>query len=230
MLWVTIACGGFIHPGLVGHVGRECWLTMPQLLSQPTRWSCLGPLHTIKKRAAALVAFHSIESGYKALKLGWVRRRTTVSVRVLRSTTVQSNLLDRGKVFAYCSLPRRATLKVLHNQNSVCAVLYENEWLRGFCNAWFSACAILATFFFLLFPCPLCFYICILWNFQELCIQFLLEVFLKASCTSDQIPGNLDFSSYLSWLWQSELNLHACPKVQYLILHIHTHKQIYNRI
>lgn len=49
MPWVTIVCGGFIHPGVVLYVGRECWLTMPQLLSQPTRWWCVGPLQHNKE-------------------------------------------------------------------------------------------------------------------------------------------------------------------------------------
>lgn len=54
MLCVTIACGGFIHPGLVAYVGRECWLTMPQLLSQPTHWSCVGPLQHNKEEGCSI--------------------------------------------------------------------------------------------------------------------------------------------------------------------------------
>lgn len=54
MLWVTIACGGFIHPGLVAYVGRECWLTMPQLLSHPTHWSCVGPLQHNKEEGSSI--------------------------------------------------------------------------------------------------------------------------------------------------------------------------------
>lgn len=70
MLWVTIACGGFIHPGLVAYVGSECWLTMPQLLSQPTRWWCAGPLQHNKEEGCSIscLSLHwewpqSIEAG-----------------------------------------------------------------------------------------------------------------------------------------------------------------------
>lgn len=54
MPWVTIVCGGFIHRWVVLYVGSECWLTMPQLLSQPTRWSCVGPLWHNKEEGCSI--------------------------------------------------------------------------------------------------------------------------------------------------------------------------------
>lgn len=75
-------------------------------------------------------------------------------------------------------------------------------------------------------PCPLYSYICILLNFQQFFMQFLSEELL---ITSDQIPGNLVVCSWLSWLWQNELNLHAYNNIYtctYILLHIHAHKLI----
>lgn len=71
-------------------------------------------------------------------------------------------------------------------------------------------------------PCPLCLYICVLLNFQQLFMQFLSEELLKASCTSDQIPGNLVVCSWLSWVWQNELNFHTYHREQHIYMHIYT--------
>lgn len=116
---------------------------------------------------------------------------------------------------------------MLHNQNSVCAVLVENEWVRGLFNAWFSAHAIITTFFN-----ALSFVLLHMHFMKHPGIIYAISVggILGGFLQSDQIAGNLDFSFCLGWLWQSELNLHECHKEQHLILHIHTHKHIYKTI
>lgn len=71
-----------------------------------------------------------------------------------------------------------------------------------------SVIMLLLPFFFLLLV--LCtftyaFYL----KFQELFMQFLSNELLKASWTSDEIPGNLVFCSWLRLLWLSWIFTHA---------------------
>lgn len=126
MLWVTIACGGFIHPGLVAYVGSECWLTMPQMLSQPTLWSCVGPLQHNKEEGCSISCLSLHWEWLQSIKAGLSEKAHQSRCEGVRKHSCLKELVGQRKGISILFSAQKGNVKsVAQSKQCMCSSCWE---------------------------------------------------------------------------------------------------------